>query len=273
MSLPAKACLEPQYSDDTTLHYAPSGDLTACASWFNYSSLTVPNIVKISLLPVVPPHSATFLAPSRSDNPVSLSWSKPSAHIPQDSLSNNASQSLDRLVGKNGDHALHWSTACSRRTADPGSTECPSSVNIVWSPEMKSTVSLNSLTDDWEPVLDMTLSIPSIAQRSIVSYGIVGTLGRGTYGKVLLAYLKQRPDGDLYAVKMVPKTQLVQYSKIALAGELNTLQIVANASSSEFIGEDSIHSALFLQHLEDHFQDDKFHFIVLVSATQLVFDS
>ena len=126
---PDKACLEPQYSDDTTLHYAPSGDLTACTSWYNYTSLTVPNIVKISLLPFVSPPSTTSLAPSRSDFPVSLSWSNPSTNVPQASLPNNVSQSSD---WKNREYASNLLTACSQRTADPGLTECPSSVNIVW---------------------------------------------------------------------------------------------------------------------------------------------
>lgn len=134
------------------------------------------------------------------------------------------------------------------------------SVNIVASRETKSNI---DITQDLEPVLDMTFSTSSIEPRSIVSYGILGTLGRGTYGKVLLAYLKKRPDGDLYAVKMLRKTEMIQYGRVALAGELDTLQMVANASSLDHIGEDGIHGEPFLQRLADHFQDDKFYFIVL----------
>jgi len=118
-----------------------------------------------------------------------------------------------------------------------------------------------NVTEDWGPILDST---SSVEPRSIVSYGIMGTLGRGTYGKVLLAYLKKFPDGDLYAVKLLRKTEIAPYGKQALAGELDTLQMVANVSSLDYAGEDGIRGGLFLQQLTDHFQDDTFQFIVLV---------
>jgi hypothetical protein len=244
---------EPEDSEDTTLHYAPSaGDLTACVSWYNCSSLTVPNIIKISLLPVVSAPCASTLAPSRSDIPVS---SRP---FVVHSLSTNTSESLKKLFSRNQN---------SRRTTDPRSTDYPLSLNIVTSRATKSSI---NLTEDFEPVLDMSFSSSSIEPRSIVSYGIMGTLGRGTYGKVLLAYLKKCPDGDLYAVKMLRKNEMVQYSTVSLAGELNTLQMVAEASSVEHMGEDSAHGGLFLQRLADHFQNDRFHFIVLVSNSNKV---
>jgi hypothetical protein len=105
----------------------------------------------------------------------------------------------------------------------------------------------------------------------------MGTLGQGSYGKVMLAYLKKRPDEGLYAVKMLRKTETVQYSKEAPTGELDTLQMVANASSVRHINEDGIHGGRFLQRLADHFQDDRFNFIVLVRKltrslwTQLIY--
>jgi serine/threonine protein kinase len=92
----------------------------------------------------------------------------------------------------------------------------------------------------------------------------MGTLGRGTYGKVMLAHLKKHPDGNLYAVKMLRKAEMIHYDNVALAGELDTLQMVANASSQEYMGQDSTHGGLFLQRLADHFQDERFYFIVLV---------
>lgn len=234
---------EPADSEDTMLHYVPSGDITTCVSWYNCSSLTVPNIIKISLLPVV---SASTLTPDHSNILVSSS-SRPFV-VP--SLSSNQ----DHTVTSN------LTTSLSRRTTDR-STDSPLSVNIVASRETKSNI---DITQDLEPVLDMTFSTSSIEPPSIVSYGILGTLGRGTYGKVLLAYLKKRPDGDLYAVKMLRKTEMIQYGRVALAGELDTLQMVANASSLDHIGENGIHGEPFLQRLADHFQDDKFYFIVLV---------
>jgi hypothetical protein len=126
------------------------------------------------------------------------------------------------------------------------------------------TKSTSNTFGDWEPVLDISFSTSSIEPRSIVSYGFMGTLGQGSYGKVMLAYLKKRPDEGLYAVKMSRKSETVQYSKETPTGELDTLQMVANASSVRHINQDDIHGGRFLQRLADHFQDDMFNFIVLV---------
>jgi hypothetical protein len=245
ISSPAK--IHPEFEDleDTTLHYAPSGDLTACVSWYNCSSLTVPNIIKVSLLPVVSPRT---LAPSYSNIPVSSSLTKPAV---VHSLSSSTPESLKHILSRTQNHTSNLTTSISRRTTGAFSTDCALSINLVPTRETKSSI---NLTEDFEPVLEMSFSTSSIEPRSIVSYGIMGTLGRGTYGKVLLAYLKTRPDGDLYAVKMLRKNETP-------AGELNTLQMVANA---EEIAEDGVHGALFLQRLADHFQNDRFHFIVLV---------
>ena len=250
--LPEQPPSEAEDLEDITLHHAPSGDLTACMSWYKCSSLTSPSIIKISLLPVVSPPFTNTLTTSRSDIPVSSYLSRSSVVLP--SLSTNICKSLEPLLLIGQDHPSNSTTPYSRRTTDPCSIDSPPSIT---SRETKSSI---NLTEDWDPVLDMTFGTSSIEPRSILSYGIMGTLGRGSYGKVLLAYLKTHPDGDLYAVKILRKPQKIQHDNVALAGELNTLQMVANSSSYE----DNIYGGLFLQRLVDHFQDDGFHFIIMV---------
>ncbi|KAF8065159.1 hypothetical protein FPV67DRAFT_171778 [Lyophyllum atratum] len=131
----------------------------------------------------------------------------------------------------------------------------------------------NHISSDFWPLdshQDLFPSIPSvlssmqhidacdISRRTspprILSYGIIGTIGKGTYGKVVLACLKDDWDGDLYAVKIV-RTQ----GKHEIEAELATLQLISGTSRTS--NDDGL---LFLQRIQEAFRDEASLFIVLV---------
>lgn len=99
---------------------------------------------------------------------------------------------------------------------------------------------------------------PTILPPSISSFDIVGTLGRGPYGKVLLA--KQRSSQDLCAVRVLKKHGISQYGAEEIERELRTLRRVAVDS-----GRNEDPGAAFVQKFYSTFSDDTFSFLVLVS--------
>ncbi len=94
-------------------------------------------------------------------------------------------------------------------------------------------------------------SLPS----SISSFEIIGTLGRGTYGKVLLGSHARAP--GLHAIKVLQKTGMHRYGIEEVERELRTLRSFSDASASD-------PRTAFLQNMLGTFSDDRFVFIVLV---------
>ncbi|GLB39820.1 putative protein serine/threonine kinase activity [Lyophyllum shimeji] len=85
------------------------------------------------------------------------------------------------------------------------------------------------------------------------SYAVIGTVGRGTYGKVVLACMKDNLDGELYAVKII-RTQ----DKREIVPELATLHLIS--SSPRTSTDDGL---LFLQQLREAFREDNCLFLVM----------
>ncbi|KAK0223983.1 hypothetical protein IW262DRAFT_867380 [Armillaria fumosa] len=90
---------------------------------------------------------------------------------------------------------------------------------------------------------------------SISTFDIIGTLGRGTYGKVLLG---TRPDDcGLRAIKVLQKSGMHRYGMEEVQRELRTLQLIAEQPISRS-------GAAFLQNMVEAFENERFVFIVLV---------
>lgn len=90
---------------------------------------------------------------------------------------------------------------------------------------------------------------------SISTFDIIGTLGRGTYGKVLLG---TRPDDcGLRAIKVLQKSRMHRYGMEEVQRELRTLQLIAEQPVSRS-------GAPFLQNMVEAFENERFVFIVLV---------
>ncbi|KAG7442928.1 kinase-like protein [Guyanagaster necrorhizus] len=88
---------------------------------------------------------------------------------------------------------------------------------------------------------------------SILAFDIIGTLGRGTYGKVLLG---TRPDGSgLRAIKVLQKSGMHRYGMEEVRRELRTLQLIAEQPMSTS-------GAVFLQNMVESFENERFVFIV-----------
>jgi hypothetical protein len=94
--------------------------------------------------------------------------------------------------------------------------------------------------------------------RSPSAYILLATLGRGVYGKVSTARLKENPDGKIYMLKTIPKASLVQRGVAELTKELWILRFITDASLSN-------KPFPFVQKLKENFQDEKNLFIVLVN--------
>lgn len=99
-----------------------------------------------------------------------------------------------------------------------------------------------------------TVPLPS----SISSFEIFGTLGRGTYGKVLLGTHATQP--GLRAIKVLQKTGMDRYGKEEAERELRTLKTFSEASTDT--------RTLFLQGMVNTFSDARFVFLVLVSISR-----
>jgi hypothetical protein len=90
--------------------------------------------------------------------------------------------------------------------------------------------------------------------RTIGSYVIVGTLGEGTYGKVVLAYLNDSQDKEHYALKILKKTQ-----GQSVRSELACLLLIARQNS-----ESVKNGSNFLQRILESFEDLDRIYLVLV---------
>ncbi|KAK0205461.1 kinase-like domain-containing protein [Desarmillaria ectypa] len=98
---------------------------------------------------------------------------------------------------------------------------------------------------------------------SISAFDIIGTLGRGSYGKVLLG---TRPDGcGLRAIKVLQKSGIHRYGLEEVHRELRTLQLIAEQPMSRS-------GAAFLQKIVESFENERFVFIVLEYHPTLLSD-
>lgn len=97
---------------------------------------------------------------------------------------------------------------------------------------------------------------------SISSYNIIGTLGRGSYGNVLLGRLKTDAYGDMRAIKVLRKNSMDQHGLEEAHRELGTLRWIADRMRSS---DECLPGVGFLQRMLESFHDDQFMFIVLVS--------
>ena len=91
--------------------------------------------------------------------------------------------------------------------------------------------------------------------ESIDSYRIMGTLGRGSHGKVFLVHHKSAPNEDLYAMKVLKKTP-----KYNARSELVFLKLIATQMGNLSDG------VVFLQRLLENFEDDSRVYFLLVSG-------
>ncbi|KAF9017735.1 hypothetical protein BDZ89DRAFT_369127 [Hymenopellis radicata] len=97
---------------------------------------------------------------------------------------------------------------------------------------------------------ETSIAFPS----SISSFEIIGTLGRGTYGKVLLGSHARAP--GLQAIKVLQKTGMHRYGIEEVERELRTLRSFSDTSADP--------RTAFLQNMLGTFSDERFVFIVLV---------
>lgn len=113
----------------------------------------------------------------------------------------------------------------------------------------------------------------SIAQpTTIPSYEFMGTLGQGTYGKVLLGCRSDDSNSELRAIKVMPKRDIRRYGAREVVKELGALRLVSQTGLPLDGGGDNVDreksgdwgGIQFLQHLVETFQDDGHVFIVLV---------
>lgn len=100
---------------------------------------------------------------------------------------------------------------------------------------------------NWWPLRNM---------ESVNSYRIIGTLGRGSHGKVFLVHHKSAPNGELYAMKVLKKTR-----KHNARSELAFLKLIATQM------DNSSYGVVFLQRLLDNFEDDSRVYLLLVGGT------
>ena len=84
------------------------------------------------------------------------------------------------------------------------------------------------------------------------------TLGQSVHGKVFAAQLKYNPNGQIYALKTIPKVNLEQRGVAEVTKELGILRLITDASLSN-------KPFPFLQKLKETFQDEENLFVVLVN--------
>ncbi|RDB19756.1 Ribosomal protein S6 kinase alpha-5 [Hypsizygus marmoreus] len=242
----------PDIIEDTTLLYLPPscGDLTAFASGWNNSLVSsTPQLLKRNKLPFV----HVIDTPLKQANPpidTLQSSSETTRFAAQSGQGRNSFPIISSTVDLvSFSHTSNAELALRSHATSFLPTDVDAEMNV--SPPRSYVWPTHSLTSNLSSF---------IKAQSVSSYHIIGTLGRGTYGKVVLAYLEGRPDGDLYAVKVVRKANHYE-----LGSELAILQTISELSASKTHGcvDEETGGLRFLQRLLSNFQDATSIYIIL----------
>ncbi|KAJ4490388.1 hypothetical protein J3R30DRAFT_3421265 [Lentinula aciculospora] len=133
----------------------------------------------------------------------------------------------------------------------------PSTPSSVHSPFFKSR----------EPLANPTPSSPAL-YGSISCFDLVGTIGCGSYGKVLLGSISNNTTGigTLYAIKVLRKRDMHNDGVEEVKRELRALRWIAD--SVKYVGgtqqsQDQNAGVTFLQKMSESFQNESFVFIIL----------
>lgn len=102
----------------------------------------------------------------------------------------------------------------------------------------------------------------SILPSSISSFDILGTLGRGTYGKVLLG-INPGQLGALRAIKTIKKSGIHPYGLEEIEREIRTLHKISAAAKSE-------PGRSFVQNMFSSFTNEEYAFLVLVRLFSII---
>ncbi|KAF8651512.1 hypothetical protein AX16_004708 [Volvariella volvacea WC 439] len=103
-------------------------------------------------------------------------------------------------------------------------------------------------------------------------YRFMGTIGQGSYGKVLLGYRDDDPHEEIRAVKVMPKRHIRRFGVNEIVKELTALRLVAQTMEYSSLEDGGLSGCQmdgdkegiqFLQKLVESFQDPGYVFIVL----------
>lgn len=103
--------------------------------------------------------------------------------------------------------------------------------------------------------------------RSISCFDLIGTVGCGSYGKVLLGNLSNEATGSnsLHAIKVLSKRYMYRDGVEEVKRELRALRWIADTIKySDAKKSQSFQGVSFLQKMSESFQNDNFVFLVLV---------
>ncbi|EGO01245.1 hypothetical protein SERLA73DRAFT_179378 [Serpula lacrymans var. lacrymans S7.3] len=142
-----------------------------------------------------------------------------------------------------------------------------------------STVSHDDISSGYAASLTLVQSPPFLARTlsqtlpdlcSLKSYRLLGTLGRGTYGKVMLScFSVNKSPGRQCAMKVLQKRSMTLQRAKGIKGELTVLKSVAEAISLNRrvhkcgFDDESLRGVSFLQNTLACFQDDEFVYMIL----------
>lgn len=180
-----------------------------------------------------------------------------------DIFSSEASHALTLDSDKNGkarSRKIAFSTSDSG--ASIGNTTVGLSSRMSYSLSGRLDYSLSSIGSS---VDSLSSSPSSRISHSISSFSLIGTLGYGSYGKVLLGCLKDTSRGDLCAIKVIRKSapnNRFGSPDSEVQREITTLEWIAARIRQAGPVFPSVH---FLQNTFGHFQDDMNAFIILVN--------
>lgn len=103
--------------------------------------------------------------------------------------------------------------------------------------------------------------------RSISCFDLIGTVGCGSYGKVLLGNLSSETTGSssLHAIKVLRKRDMHRDGVEEVKRELRALRWIADTIKyNDATHSQTIQGVSFLQKMSETFQNDNYVFIVLV---------
>ncbi|KAJ3731486.1 hypothetical protein DFJ43DRAFT_414308 [Lentinula guzmanii] len=116
-----------------------------------------------------------------------------------------------------------------------------------------------------EPLVDLTPPSPALC-RSISCFDLVGTIGCGSYGKVLLGNISNGSTGSssLHAIKVLRKRDMHRDGVEEVKRELRALRWIADTVNyAGATRQPQNSSVMFLQKMSESFQNENFVFIVL----------
>ncbi|KAJ4001905.1 hypothetical protein F5050DRAFT_1707841 [Lentinula boryana] len=116
-----------------------------------------------------------------------------------------------------------------------------------------------------EPLVDLTPPSPTLC-RSISCFDLVGTIGCGSYGKVLLGNISNGSTGSssLHAIKVLRKRDMHRDGVEEVKRELRALRWIADTVNyAGATRQPQNSSVMFLQKMSESFQNESFVFIVL----------